>query len=145
MSQCFLICIILRQQHWAYSRVLICQKYIFLGEVSTQFFFLFALCIGLLIFFLLNFESSFYILSMSLFKNQISDLQMCPPGLCLIFSFSVSFMKQKIVISEMSVYQFILLWIMHLVLHLWNLSLASSQKDFLQHSSRICTIFRFKF
>lgn len=38
LSQCFLICIILRQQHWAYSNVLICQKYIFLGEVSTQFF-----------------------------------------------------------------------------------------------------------
>lgn len=121
------------------------KVYLLGWSVYSVFFFIFALCIGLLIFFLLNFESSFYILSMSLFKNQISDLQMCPPGLCLIFSFSVSFMKQKIVISEMSVYQFILLWIMHLVLHLWNLSLASSQKDFLQHSSRICIIFRFKF
>ena len=76
---------------------------------------------------------------------QIGDLQMFPPSLWLTFSFSVSVIEQKIVISVMSVYQPILLWTMLLVLHLWNLCLTSGQKTFLWCSSRTFIIFRFKF
>lgn len=84
----------------------------------------------------------------NVYSNVLSNrwlANVLPQSVAYIFIlFLVSFTEQKILISVESIYQLNLLWIMLLVLHLGNLCLTLSQKDFLLCSSRTFLISGFK-